>query len=99
MSIQKLFSPENVPPSFESIPTVDEFFRQVNFEAENPERELEPRPIPPNSKALAAVSVILAHIKGTGTVAGLKIVSSLQDIFTYMIMKHFKCKLDFVSAR
>lgn len=88
VSIEELINPENATPSFETILTVDEAFRKVNVEAEDTGPELGPGPILTDSEALAAVSGILPHIEGTGIVAGLRFVSSLQkylDLLEYEV--------------
>lgn len=96
MSIPELLNHENMMRSSETIQTIDEIFGKPNVEANNSELEFEPGHIPTNSEALAVVLVILAHIRGTGTVASLKHVSSLRkdlEILEYEINLVVKYKL------
>lgn len=78
MSIQELLNPEEETPVFQEIPTAEEVFDQVNTPQEEAEPELELKPIPTNAEALAAVSIVIDHMEGTGTAEGLNSDSPLQ---------------------
>lgn len=78
MSIQELLNPEEETPVFQEIPTAEEVFDQVNTPQEEAEPELKLKPIPTNAEALAAVSIVIDHMEGTGTAEGLNSDSPLQ---------------------
>lgn len=79
MSLAELLNPEDETPDFTTIPTAEEIFDQVNApEPDHDVDEPEPEPVPTTAEAAAAVSVLLAHIEGTETSAGLNLDKFLQ---------------------
>jgi hypothetical protein len=78
MSIKELLNPEEETPVFQDIPTAEEVFAQVNTPQEEAEPELKLKPVPTDAETLAALSIVIDHMEGTGTAKGLNLDSPLQ---------------------